>query len=164
MSRGRLTAALLLLGYVFLYAPIALLIAASFNPSRLTTVLTGFSLRWYAVLWHDQALLDAAALSLRIAAVSATAAAVLGLAAGYALARFGPFRGRNLFSALVAARLVLPDVLVGLSLLLLFVQVEQWLGWPRRGALTITLAHVSVSLSYVAVVVEASAPHPGRRS
>jgi len=155
MSRGRLTAALLALGYLFLYAPIALLVAASFNPSRLTTVLTGFSLRWYGVLWHDRALLDAAALSLRIAALSATGATLLGLAAGYALARFGRFAGRGLFSALVAARLVLPDVLVGLSLLLLFVQVEQWLGWPRRGALTITLAHVSVSLSYVAVVVEA---------
>ena len=146
---------LLGVGYVFLYAPIALLVAASFNPSRLTTVLTGFSLRWYGVLWHDQALLEAAALSIRVAALSATGAAALGLAAGYALARFGRFAGRSVFSALVAARLVLPDVLVGLSLLLLFVQVEAWLGWPKRGALTITLAHVSVSLSYVAVVVEA---------
>ena len=153
--RGRLVAALLGVGYLFLYAPITLLIAASFNPSRLTTVLTGFSLRWYGVLWHDRAMLDAAGLSLRIAAVSATGATALGLAAGYALARFGRFRGRGLFSALVAARLVLPDVLVGLSLLLLFVQVEQWLGWPRRGAVTIMLAHVSVSLSYVAVVIEA---------
>ena len=155
MRKGRLIAALLGLGYLFLYAPITLLVAASFNPSRLTTVLTGFSLRWYGVLWHDQALLDAAALSLRIAAVSATGATALGLAAGYALARFGRFAGRGVFSGLVAARLVLPDVLVGLSLLLLFVQIEQWLGWPRRGAVTIMLAHVSVSLSYVAVVIEA---------
>jgi putrescine transport system permease protein len=155
VRRGRLVTALLGLGYAFLYAPIALLVAASFNPSRLTTVLTGFSLRWYGVLWHDQPLIDAAGLSLRVAALSATGATALGLAAGYALARFGRFAGRRTFSALVAARLVLPDVLVGLSLLLLFVQVEQWLGWPKRGALTITLAHVSVSLSYVAVVIEA---------
>ena len=147
---------MLLVGYAFLYVPVVLLVATSFNPSRLTTVLGGFSLRWYAALWQNQALLDAAWLSLRIAAVSATGATVLGTAAGYALARFGRFGGRGVFAALLSARLVLPDVLVGLSLLLLFVQMEQVLGWPAgRGALTITLAHVSVSLSYVAVVIEA---------
>ena len=147
---------MLLVGYAFLYVPVLLLVATSFNPSRLTTVLGGFSLRWYAALWQNQALLDAAWLSLRIAAVSATGATVLGTAAGYALARFGRFGGRGVFAALLSARLVLPDVLVGLSLLLLFVQMEQVLGWPAgRGALTITLAHVSVSLSYVAVVIEA---------
>ena len=143
-------------GYAFLYVPVALLVATSFNPSRLTTVLTGFSLQWYGALWRNQVLLDAAWLSLRIAAVSATGATVLGVGAGYALARFGRFRGRGVFASLLGARLVLPDVLVGLSLLLLFVQMEQWVGWPAgRGALTITLAHVSVSLSYVAVVIEA---------
>ena len=136
--------------------PVGLLVATSFNPSRLTTVLSGFSLHWYAALWENAALLRAAGLSLRIAAVSATGATVLGLAAGYALARFGRFAGRGVFANLLGARLVLPDVLVGLSLLLLFVQMEQWFGWPAgRGALTITLAHVSVSLSYVAVVIEA---------
>ena len=146
----------LLAGYAFLYVPVALLVATSFNPSRLTTVLSGFSLRWYGALWANAALLDAAGLSLRIAAVSATGATVLGVAAGYGLARFGRFGGRGVFAALLSARLVLPDVLVGLSLLLLFVQMEQWVGWPAgRGALTITLAHVSVSLSYVAVVIEA---------
>lgn len=156
MRRGRFLPAVLVGGYVFLYLPIVLLVATSFNPSRLTTVLSGFSLRWYASLWGNEALLGAAWLSLRVAAVSATAATVLGTAAGYALARFGRFGGRGVFAALLGARLVLPDVLVGLSLLLLFVQLEQWVGWPAgRGALTITLAHVSVSLSYVAVVVEA---------
>ena len=150
MKRGGFLPACLGAGYAFLYVPVALLVATSFNPSRLTTVLTGFSLQWYAALWQNQQLLDAAWLSLRIAAVSATAATVLGVAAGYALARFGRFRGRGLFASLLGARLVLPDVLVGLSLLLLFVQMEQWVGWPNgRGALTITLAHVSVSLSYV---------------
>jgi putrescine transport system permease protein len=156
VRRGRLLPGILVLGYAFLYVPVLLLVATSFNPSRLTTVISGFSLHWYAVLWQDHNLIDAAALSLRIAAISATGATVLGVGAGYALARFGRFRGRGVFASLLAARLVLPDVLVGLSLLLLFVQMEQWIGWPAgRGALTITLAHVSVSLSYVAVVIEA---------
>lgn len=156
MRRSSLPKLALLAGFAFLYIPIALLVATSFNPSRLTTVLTGFSFTWYGTLWHDQKLIDAAFLSLQIAAVSATAATLLGTGAGYALARFGRFRGRGLFASLISARLVLPDVLVGLSLLLLFVQSEQLFGWPAgRGALTITLAHISVSLSYVAVVIEA---------
>ena len=156
MKRGRFLTACLVAGYLFLYLPVLLLVATSFNPSRLTTVLSGFSLRWYASLWQNERLIEAAGLSLRIAAVSATGATVLGTMAGLALARFGRFRGRGVFAALLSARLVLPDVLVGLSLLLLFVQMEQTLGWPEgRGALTITLAHVSVSLSYVAVVIEA---------
>ena len=156
MKRGRRLPAALIAGYAFLYIPIALLVATSFNPSRLTTVISGFSLTWYVALWHDQKLIDAALLSLRIAAVSASAATVLGTLAGFALARFTRFRGRGLFASLISARLVLPDVLVGLSLLLLFVQSEQLFGWPAdRGALTITLAHVSVSLSYVAIVIEA---------
>ena len=155
MRRGRFLPVCLVFGYAFLYVPVLLLVATSFNPSRLTTVISGFSLRWYGALWQNQVLLDAAGLSLRIAAVSATGATVLGLGAGYGLARFGRFQGRGVFASLLAARLVLPDVLVGLSLLLLFVQMEAWVGWPAgRGALTITLAHVSVSLSYVAVVIE----------
>jgi len=156
MKHGRFLTACLIAGYAFLYIPVLLLVATSFNPSRLTTVLSGFSLRWYAALWRDDKLIEAAGLSLRVAALSATGATVLGTLAGLALARFGRFAGRGAFAALLSARLVLPDVLVGLSLLLLFVQMEQTLGWPEgRGALTITLAHVSVSLSYVAVVIEA---------
>jgi len=154
MKRG--LNAWLIAGYAFLYVPVILLVATSFNPSRLTTVLGGFSWRWYAALWANDRLISAALLSLRIAAVSATGAAVLGTLAGLALARFGRFAGRSVFSGLIAARLVLPDVLIGLSLLLLFVQMEEWIGWPAgRGALTIMLAHVSVSLAYVAVVIEA---------
>ncbi len=156
MKRGWFLPGMLGLGYAFLYGPVLLLVLTSFNPSRLTTVLSGFSWRWYAALWADEKLIGAASLSLRIAALSATGATVLGMLAGLGLARFGRFRGRGAFAALLSARLVLPDVLVGLSLLLLFVQMEQVLGWPAgRGALTITLAHVSVSLAYVAVVVEA---------
>ncbi len=156
MRRGWFLGACLLLGFAFLYVPVLLLVATSFNPSRLTTVLSGFSLRWYVALWQNDRLIESALLSLRIAALSATGATVLGALAGLGLARFGRFRGRGLFAAMLSARLVLPDVLVGLSLLLLFVQMEQTFGWPEgRGALTITLAHVSVSLAYVAVVVEA---------
>ena len=156
MRSSRLLPSILVAGYAFLYIPVLLLVATSFNPSRLTTVISGFSLQWYGTLWRDTPLIQAAGLSLRIAAISATGATLLGLGAGYALARFGRFGARGAFASLLAARLVLPDVLVGLSLLLLFVQMERSVGWPHgRGALTITLAHISVSLSYVAVVIEA---------
>ena len=147
--------ACLLAGYGFLYLPILLLVATSFNASRLTTVWTGFSLRWYAALLADARLIEAALLSLRIAAVAATLAMLLGGLAGYALARFGRFPARGLFAALLAAPLVLPDLLIGLALLLLFVAVQSQFGGPDRGALTVTLAHATASLSYVAVVVQA---------
>jgi putrescine transport system permease protein len=146
----------LIVCYAFLYAPIAFLVVFSFNDSRLVTAWSGFSVRWYSVLWHDQALIDATLLSLRIAAVSATIASVVGGTAGFALARFGRFRGRSLFEAALAAPLVMPDVITGLSLLLLFVALEQVTGWPAgRGAGTVTIAHASVSVAYVAVVVRA---------
>lgn len=146
----------LIAGYAFLYAPIAFLVVFGFNASRLVTVWSGFSLRWYITLAHDSALIDAALLSLRIAAASATLALIVGTLAGYALARFGPFRGRTAFAAAIAAPLVLPEVITGLSLLLLFVALEQTIGWPsERGANTVTLAHASVSVAYVAVVVRA---------
>ena len=130
--------------YAFLYAPIAFLVVLSFNASRMVTAGDGFSLRWYATLAHDSRLIDAALLSLRIAAASATIALVVGTLAGTALARFGRFRGRAAFEAAIAAPLVMPEVLTGLSLLLLFVALEQATGWPAgRGAGTITLAHAS---------------------
>ncbi len=143
-------------GYAFLYAPIAFLVVFSFNDSRLVTAWTGFSTRWYAALWHDEALIAAALLSLRIAAVSATIATVIGTLAGLALARFGRFAGSGTFQAALAAPLVLPEVITGLSLLLLFVTLEQAIGWPRgRGELTVTLSHAALSVAYVAVVVRA---------
>jgi putrescine transport system permease protein len=142
--------------YAFLYAPIAFLVALSFNASRLVTAWDGFSLRWYVALWHDRVLIDAALLSLRIAAASATLAVIVGTLAGYALARFGPFRTRGPLTAALAAPLVLPEVITGLSLLLLFVSLQQATGWPSgRGAGTVTLAHASVSVAYVAAVVRA---------
>lgn len=146
----------LIVCYAFLYAPIGFLIVFSFNDSRLVTGWSGFSTRWYAVLWHDRELIDATFLSLRIASVSASIACMVGAAAGFALARFGRFRGRGLFEAALAAPLVMPEVITGLSLLLFFVTLEQLTGWPRgRGAGTVTLAHASVSVAYVAVVVRA---------
>jgi len=142
--------------YAFLYAPIAFLIAFSFNDSRMVTEWAGFSVRWYITLVHDDNLIDAALLSLRIATVSATIALAIGTVSGYVLARFGAFRMRGLFQASVLAPLVLPEVIIGLSLLLLFVTLAQTIGFPvRRGALTVTFAHASVSVAYVAVVVHA---------
>jgi putrescine transport system permease protein len=146
----------LIVCYAFLYAPIGFLVAFSFNASRLVTAWSGFSPRWYLTLAQDPQLIDAAQLSLRIAATSATLALIVGALAGYALARFGSFRARAAFAAAVVAPLVLPEVITGLSLLLLFVALEQIIGWPAgRGATTVTLAHASVSVAYVAVVVRA---------
>ena len=110
-------------GYAFLYLPIALMVVLSFNESRLVTVWTGFSLRWYEELFRNDALVRSAWLSLRIALVSATGATILGTLAGFALARFGRFTGRWLFAGLIAAPLVMPDVITGISLLLLFVSL-----------------------------------------
>ena len=146
----------LVLCHAFLYLPIVFLIGFSFNDSRSVTVWSGFSWRWYKVLFHDAALIEAAWLSLRIAAVSASLALALGTAAGLALARFGRFRGRGAFEALVFAPLILPEVITGLALLLLFVLLERLTGWPPgRGAGTVTVAHASVAVAYVAVVVRA---------
>jgi putrescine transport system permease protein len=146
---------LLAFGYAFLYIPIASLIVYSFNDSRLVTVWGGFSTRWYAALLENDQLLTAAGRSLQIAAANATAALALGTLAAVALARFRRFRGRTLFVVLAGAPLVMPDVMLGLASLLLFVAMEQALGWPAgRGMTTITLAHITFSLAYVAVIVQ----------
>ena len=146
----------LLFGYAFLYMPVLLLIVYSFNESRLVTVWSGFSTKWYGELLRNQQLLDAAWLSIRIAAVNATLAVVLGTLAANALVRHGRFRGRTGFELLLTAPLVMPDVIIGLSLLLLFVAMPQVIGWPNgRGFSTITIAHVTFSMAYVAVVVRA---------
>ena len=156
MKLSRTLLAALVFGYAFLFIPVILLVLTSFNESRLTTVLTGLSLRWYDALWHDARLRAAGLLSLEVAALSATGATVLGTAAAMVLERFGTVRGRGVLDLLIATRLVLPDVLIGLSLLLLFVASEQAFGFPaQRGAVTIAVAHVSFALSYVAVVVRA---------
>jgi len=142
-------------GYAFLYVPIVLLVTYSFNESRLVTVWGGFSTKWYGELLNNEALLSATGLSLRVAAVSATFSVILGTCAGMAMSRFGRFRGRTLFGGMITAPLVMPEVITGLSLLLLFVAMEQVIGWPDgRGVTTITIAHTTFTLSYVAVVIQ----------
>jgi putrescine transport system permease protein len=155
-TRPLLWFSVLAAGYAFLYGPIALLIVYSFNASQLVTVWAGFSTKWYGELLKNPAILDSAWLSLRIAAVVATLAVALGTLAALALVRFGRFRGRTLFGAMLAAPLVMPEVITGLSLLLLFVALQEAIGWPAgRGITTITIAHVTFCMAYVAVVVRA---------
>ena len=139
----------LVAGFAFLYLPIVILIIYSFNESRLVTVWGGFSTRWYVALFQNQQLLDAAWVTVRIAFLSATVAAVLGTLAALALVRFGRFHGRTLFSGMVYAPLVMPEVMTGLSLLLLFVAIGL-----DRGFWTVTLAHITFSMCFVAVVVQ----------
>lgn len=156
MRRGFILPTLAVLGFAFLYAPIISLIVFSFNESRLVTVWTGFSTQWYAALFNDSQVVSAAILSLQIAAVSATIATILGTLAGIALSRLGRFRGKTALTGMASAPLVMPDVITGLSLLLLFVSMEGLLDWPSgRGFTTITIAHSTFCMAYVTVVVRA---------
>lgn len=149
----------LVTGLLFLYIPIVLLIILSFNDNRSVSVWSEFSFRWYGELMRDDQLLSAAWLSVRVAFISATCAVVLGTLAGMMLARFGAFKGRALFSGMVSAPLVMPEVIMGLSLLLLFVSLDQLIepifGWSiGRGMLTIVLAHITFTMAFVTVVVQ----------
>jgi putrescine transport system permease protein len=142
-------------GYAFLYLPVITLVVYSFNAGDRVMVWQGFSTRWYGALLQNEQILQAAWLSLRIAVVNASCATILGLLAGYVLVRFGRFRSRGLFSGMLAAPLVIPEVITGLSLLMLFVALQNVVGWPvARGVTTITLAHITFSTAYVAVVVQ----------
>jgi putrescine transport system permease protein len=143
------------LGYAFLYLPIVLLIIYSFNASRLVTVWGGFSTKWYGALLDDQKILDAAWLSLKVAVTNATISTFLGTLAAIVLVRFRRFAGRTLFSGMITAPLVMPEIITGLAMLLLFVSMEQAFGWPAgRSMTTIVIAHVTFSLSFVTVVVQ----------
>ena len=145
----------LIVGFAFLYIPIGSLIVYSFNESKLVTVWAGFSTKWYGELLHNDQILGAAWLSLKVAASSATLAVVLGTLAGLVLSRFGPFRGRTLLSGLTTAPLVMPEVITGLSLLLLFVTMEQLIGWPAgRGMTTIVISHITFTMAFVTVIVQ----------
>ena len=137
------------LGLAFLYLPIAILVIYSFNASRLVTVWGGWSVRWYGELFADAAMLEAASVSLRLAALSASLATVLGTLAAIALTRAGGFRGRTLFTGMVYAPLVMPEVITGLSLLLLFVALDL-----DRGFWTVTIAHTTLTMCFVAVIVQ----------
>ncbi|HEV8027179.1 MAG TPA: ABC transporter permease subunit [Stellaceae bacterium] len=149
-------AIMLTLGYAFLYGPIASLVVYSFNASRLVTVWAGFSTRWYGELAQNEAIRAAALTSLEVAVSAASGALVLGTLAGFALQRYRRFKGRALFGLLVTAPLVMPEVITGLSMLLLFVTLEQAIGWPAgRGVFTIIIAHVTLGTAFVAVIVQA---------
>ncbi|MEX1058717.1 MAG: ABC transporter permease subunit [Natronospirillum sp.] len=140
-------------GLVFLYLPMLVLIVYSFNAGRNVQIWAGWSTHWYGELFRDQQLVNALGRSLQVAFFAATASTVLGTLAAIAMVRLRRFKGRTLFSGLVTAPLVMPDVIIGLSMLLLFVSLQQWLGWPQRGLSTVWIAHTTFGLAYATVVV-----------
>jgi len=153
--RSFLVTTLMAFGFAFLYIPILSMMVFSFNESRLVTVWAGFSTKWYGELLQNEQIINAAKLSLKIAAINATGAVVLGTLAGLALSRFRRFKGRTLMTGMTTAPLVMPEVITGLSLLLLFVAMEHAFGWPAgRGVTTITIAHMTFSMAYVTVVIQ----------
>src|SRR5687767_126157 len=140
--------------FIFLYAPIVSVIFYSFNASKLVTVWGGFDTKWYGALLADRQIMDGVKLSLLIAAISSTLATIIGTVAGYVLVRFPKFMGRTAFSGMVNAPLVMPEVITGLSMLLLFIQMENLIGWPQgRGLTTVIIAHVTFTMSYIAIVM-----------
>ena len=142
-------------GYLFLYIPIVALVLFSFNDSPVPNVWRGFTVKWYQALASDRELLDGLWLSLKIAFVTATSSVVLGTLAAFALVRYRRFNGRTLFAGMVAAPLVMPEVIIGLSLLLMLVSVQRALGFPERGMATIWLGHLLLGMAYATVVVQA---------
>ena len=154
-QRSTFIFSMLCFGFAFLYIPIVLVIIYSFNDSKLVTVWGGLSVRWYVELFNNENILNAALLSFRIAAITATFATIFGTMAGLILARLRQFRGRMLFTGMIASPLVMPEVITGLSLLLLFVSLQNFIGWPsQRGMNTITIAHITFSMAYVAVIIQ----------
>jgi putrescine transport system permease protein len=142
-------------GLIFLYAPIVLVVLFSFNGSTSTTVWSGFSLHWYTELFSNPDVLHAARLSVEIAAMSATGAMTIGTLVGLLLSRFGRFRGRTLLAIMATAPLVMPEIVLAVSLLLLFVGLEGLTGWPRhRGVTTIVLAHITYTAAFVTIVIQ----------
>ncbi len=147
---------ILVLGFAFLYAPMLILVIYSFNSSKLVTVWAGWSTQWYTALFHDSAMISAVSMSLTIATAAASMAVVVGTLAAVVMVRYGRFKGSTGFAFMLTAPLVMPDVITGLALLLLFVSMGHSLGWPsERGMFTIWLAHVTFCSAYVAVVVSA---------
>ena len=154
-KRSTLVVSMLCFGLAFLYIPIFLLIFYSFNYSKIVPLWGGFSTRWYTKLFESPEVWDAVMLSLKIALINATFATILGTLAGIAMVRFGNFKGRTLFSGMISAPLVMPEVITGLSLLLMFITLADLIGWPGdRGFTTITIAHITFSMAYVAVIVQ----------
>ncbi|MDA7964312.1 ABC transporter permease subunit [Ruegeria sp.] len=156
MQRNLFLKTCFFLGVAFLYIPILVLITFSFNASDKVNVWAGFSLRWYRSLLDDPQILEAAQNSFVIAIVSATLATVLAMIASVVIVRFGPFRGRTLFTGMMSAPLIMPEVITGISLLLLFVAMQQLIGWPaNRGFTTVVLAHATFCTAFAAVVLQA---------
>lgn len=154
MKRSRFLTSAMGFGLAFLYLPIVVLVIYSFNAGRNVSVWEGFSVKWYGALFANTELLNAALLSIEIAAMAATVSLIIGTAGGLVLSRFGPFRGRALLGGLMSAPLVMPEVLIGLSLLLLFVAIEGMIGWPQRGILTVVIGHSTYCIAYLAVIVQ----------
>ncbi|MFT5644350.1 MAG: putrescine transport system permease protein [Janthinobacterium sp.] len=144
----------LAVGYFFLYVPIVVLVVFSFNSARQDMVWSGFSTRWYSELWHDRELIAGFVLSLKIAVLAACASVVLGTCAAFVLSRYQRFKGRALFSSMVSAPLVMPEVIIGLSLLLMLVSLQKMFGFPERGMFTIWIAHTLLGMAYATVVVQ----------
>lgn len=146
---------MLCFGFAFFYIPILSMVVFSFNNARLATVWGGFSTKWYEKLFHNAQVLKALTLSLEIALISATVATILGTMAGIALARFRKFRGRTVFSGLVTAPLIMPEVITGISSLMFFIMMAEFIGWPaQRGFTTVTLAHITFSMTFVTTIVQ----------
>lgn len=144
-----------LFGFIFLYAPILSLIIYSFNKSKLVTVWGGWSVKWYVELFNNEQIINAAIVSLKVAFITATLSVILGVLAGYVLSRMGKFPGKLMVSGWISAPLIMPEVITGLSLLLLFVSLENLIGWPAgRGITTIIIAHTTFCMAYVAVIVQ----------
>lgn len=155
-TRSRFLTIMLTLGLAFFYVPILLLVIYSFNNSKLVPVWGGWSTRWYQELFQSEEVWEAVTLSLQIAVVNATFATALGTLAALAMVRFGRFRGRTLFGGMLVAPLVMPEVITGLSLLVFFISLNEIIGWPaQRGFSTITIAHITFSMAFVAVTVQA---------
>ncbi|WP_300631430.1 ABC transporter permease subunit [Pseudomonas sp.] len=156
MKRFRFSSFMLVVGLLFIYLPMLILVIYSFNESKLVTVWGGWSIKWYVGLLDNTQLMGSVARSLEIACYTAVAAVALGTLAAFVLTRISQFKGRTLFGGLVTAPLVMPEVITGLSLLLLFVAMAQLIGWPQeRGIVTIWIAHTTFCAAYVAVVVSA---------
>ena len=143
------------LGYAFLYVPIVALVIYSFNDSPIPNVWRGFTFKWYAALAHDEEMLAGLWLSLKIAFLTACGSVVLGTLAAFALVKYKRFTGRTLFSGMASAPLVMPEVVVGLSLLLMMVSVQRAIGFPQRGMLTIWIGHLLLGMAYATVIVQA---------
>lgn len=155
-ARSRFLFTVMAFGYAFLYAPIILLIAYSFNDSKSSSLWTGFSFKWYKSLLSNQSVLDAAWLSFKIAFMTANLAVTIGTIGALVIVRFKTFKGKSFLNGLVTAPLVMPDVMTGLALLLMFVVLGQTIGWPaERGMVTIMLGHSTIAIAYVLVVIRA---------